>query len=217
MNTGNYDFEDINAIDIPLFNDHLEKLLNGEEVEMPTFNFKIGKKEYSGKKTRLKEDEILLLEGIHCLNDKLTERINKKNKYKIYISALTTLNVDYFNRISSTDTRLIRRIVRDYHTRNYTAKHTLKMWYSVRRGEKKNIFPYQEEADYMFNSSVIYEIAALKKHIVPLLEEITDDKEEYSEARRLLSFLQYFEDIDDNLVPNNSLIREFLTGSIYEL
>ena len=178
MNTGNYDFEDINAIDIPLFNDHLEKLLNGEEVEMPTFNFKIGKKEYSGKKTRLKEDEILLLEGIHCLNDKLTERIDKKNKYKIYISALTTLNVDYFNRISSTDTRLIRRIVRDYHTRNYTAKHTLKMWYSVRRGEKKNIFPYQEEADYMFNSSVIYEIAALKKHIVPLLEEITEKDEE---------------------------------------
>ena len=216
MNIGNYDFEDINAIDIPLFNDHLERLLNGEEVEMPTFNFKIGKKEYSGKKTKLEHDEILLLEGIHCLNDKLTERIDKKNKYKIYISALTTLNVDYFNRISSTDTRLIRRIVRDYNTRNYNALHTLKMWYSVRRGEKKNIFPYQEEADFMFNSSVLYEMSVLKKHIVPLLEEITNEEEEYSEARRLLGMLKYFEDIEDEIVPVNSLVREFLGNSIFE-
>ena len=156
------------------------------------------------------------MEGIHCLNDRLTPLIPNENKFKIYISDLTVLNIDYYNRISTTDTRLIRRIVRDYKFRNYSALHTLNMWYSVNRGESKYIFPYQEEADVMFNSSIIYEIAVLKKYATPLLEEIPDTEPVYSEARRLLSLFQYFEDMDDTLIPNNSLIREFIGGSIFE-
>lgn len=213
---GNYDFECIEALDLKLLNDQLLDLLNGKEVDLPTFNFKTGHKEYLGNKLKLKKDEIIVMEGIHCLNDRLTSLIPPENKYRIYISDLTVLNIDYYNRISTTDTRLLRRIVRDNNFRNYDALHTLKMWYSVNRGEQKNIFPYQETADYMFNSSIVYEISVLKKYAVPLLNEIKPTEKEYSEARRLLALLQYFEDMDDEMIPNNSLIREFIGGSIFE-
>ena len=212
---GNYDFESINAIDIDLFNTHLIKLINGEEVAVPTFNFKEGHKKYDGTKMSLAEDEILVIEGIHCLNDKLTEKIAKEQKYKIYISDLTILNIDTFNRISTTDSRLIRRMVRDYKYRGYSALHTLKMWYSVNRGEEKNIFPFQEEADSMFNSSLVYELAVLKDYAIPLLEEITKDKKEYSEAVRLRDLLRYFSSIPEDDIPKNSLLREFIGGSIF--
>lgn len=213
---GNYDFECIEAIDIKLFNDHLIKLLNGETVKVPTFDFEHGHKIYKGNTMKLKEDQILVIEGIHCLNDELTKLIPKEQKYKVYISALTVLNLDYYNRISTTDTRLIRRIVRDYQFRSYSALHTLRMWESVNRGEEKNIFPFQEEADSMFNSSLIYELAALKDYAVPLLEEIDSKQPEYSEAKRLLGMLKYFKSIPQEYVPKNSLLREFLGDSIFE-
>lgn len=213
---GNYDFECIEALDLDLLNEQLVKLLNGEEVNLPTFNFKTGHKEYNGNRMKLEKDQIIVMEGIHCLNDKLTSLIPPENKFKVYISDLTVLNIDYYNRISTTDTRLIRRIVRDYKFRNYSALHTLNMWYSVNRGEQKYIFPYQEEADIMFNSSIVYEISVLKKYAVPLLQEIPESEPSYSEARRILAMLQYFEDMDDELIPNNSLIREFIGGSIFE-
>ena len=214
---GNYDFECIEAIDTKLFNQQLIDLLAGKEVDLPTFDFIEGSKRYLGNKMKLEEDEILVIEGIHCLNDKLTSLIPKENKFKIYISDLTVLNIDYYNRISTTDTRLIRRMVRDYNFRGYSALHTLKMWKSVNRGEQKNIFPYQEEADCMFNSSIVYELSALKKYALPLLEEITDDNPEYSEARRLISMLQYFDTVEPDWIPNNSLLREFIGGSIYDV
>ena len=213
---GNYDFECIEALDLDLFNSQLVDLLNGKEVKLPTFNFTTGSKEYRGNTLKLKDDEILIVEGIHCLNDRLTSQIPKENKYKVYISDLTVLNVDYYNRISTTDTRLIRRIVRDYNFRGYSAEHTLKMWYSVNRGEQKNIFPYQEEADVMFNSSIVYELAVLKQYAMPLLEEIPKSSREYSEARRLIVLLKYFETMNSELIPNNSLLREFIGGSIFE-
>ena len=191
-------------------------MLNGEEVLLPTFDFTIGSKKYLGNTLKLKEDEVLIVEGIHCLNDKLTSLIPKEDKFKIYISDLTVLNIDYYNRISTTDTRLIRRIVRDYQFRSYSALHTLKMWYSVNRGEQKNIFPFQEEADVMFNSSIVYELAVLKDYAIPLLEEVTPDEPEYSEARRLIVMLKYFDSMSGEKIPNNSLIKEFIGGSIYE-
>ncbi|MBR1539763.1 MAG: nucleoside kinase [Clostridia bacterium] len=214
--SGNYDFECIEALDLDLLNDQLVKLLNGEEVELPTFDFKTGHKEYRGNKLKLEKDQIIVMEGIHCLNERLTSLIPPEDKFKVYISDLTVLNIDYYNRISTTDTRLIRRIVRDYNFRNYSALHTLNMWYSVNRGEQKYIFPYQEEADVMFNSSIVYEISALKKYAVPLLQEIPQSEPAYSEARRLLAMFQYFDDMEDDLIPNNSLIREFIGGSIFE-
>ena len=214
--TGAYDFECIEALDLELLNNQLVKLLNGEEVDLPTFNFKTGHKEYNGNKLRLEKDQIIIMEGIHCLNDRLTSLVPPENKFKIYISDLTVLNIDYYNRISTTDTRLLRRIVRDNNFRNYSALHTLNMWSSVNRGEQKYIFPYQEQADIMFNSSIVYEISVLKKYALPLLQEITEEEPAYSEARRLLAMLQYFEDMDDKLIPNNSLIREFIGGSIFE-
>lgn len=213
---GNYDFECIEALDLDLFNSQLVDLLAGKEVSLPTFNFTTGKKEYRGNTLKLKEDEILVIEGIHCMNDRLTSLIPKENKFKVYISDLTVLNIDYYNRISTTDTRLIRRIVRDYKFRNYSAEHTLKTWYSVNRGEQKNIFPYQEEADCMFNSSIVYELAVLKNYAMPLLEEIPQTSREYSEARRLMTLLMYFESMSPDNVPNNSLLREFIGGSIFE-
>lgn len=214
---GNYDFECMEAIDVDLFNAQLVDLLAGKEVNLPTFDFTTGHKQYLGNQLKLKEDEILVVEGIHCLNDELTNQIAKENKFKIYISDLTVLNIDYYNRISTTDTRLIRRIARDYQFRNYSALHTLKMWDSVGRGEKKYIFPYQEQADCMFNSSIIYELAVLKDFVVPLLEQIDDTNPEYSDARRLIDMLQYFESVKEiDLIPNNSLLREFIGGSIYE-
>ena len=213
---GEYDFETIKAIDTNLLNNDLLKLLNGEEINAPTFNFHTGIKEYLGNTMKLEEDEILIMEGIHCLNDELTFLIPKENKFKIYISALTVLNIDYYNRISTTDTRLIRRIVRDNQFRGYDALHTLKMWPSVNRGEAKNIFPYQEQADAMFNSSLIYELSVLKDYAMPLLTEIKSDIPEFSEAKRLYAMLSYFESISTKALPSNSLLREFVGGSIFE-
>ena len=214
---GKYDFEHINAIDLKLFNDHLTKLLNGEEIDVPTFDFKTGHKNYNGEKMRLNEGEVLVIEGIHCLNDALTASIPKEQKYKIYISALTVLNIDNYNRISTTDTRLIRRTVRDYNFRGYEAIHTLQTWASVNRGEENNIFPYQEQADSMFNTSLIYEICVLKKYAMPLFKAIDNTMPEYAEAKSLCEFLKYFEDISDEYVPKNSLLREFIGGSIFEV
>ena len=214
---GEYDFEHIEAIDLNLFNDHLTRLLRGEEIPVPTFNFKTGHKEYNGETMRIKDNEVLVIEGIHCLNDKLTEAIPREQKYKVYISALTVLNIDYYNRISTTDTRLIRRTVRDNNFRGYDALHTLQTWASVNRGEENNIYPFQEEADSMFNTSLIYEICVLKKYAMPLLKAIDNSHPEYSEARSLYEFLKYFEDISDEFVPKNSLLREFIGGSIFEV
>lgn len=213
---GKYDFESIHAIDTKLLNSDLVKLLAGEEIEAPTFNFHTGHKEYKGNKMKLAPDEVLVMEGIHCLNDELTYLIPKDQKFKIYISCLTVLNIDYYNRISTTDTRLIRRIVRDYNFRGYSATHTLGMWPSVNRGEVNNIFKFQEEADCMFNSSLIYELSVLKKYAVPLLKEINATSPLYSEAKRLIAMLSYFEDIPDEAVPTHSLLREFIGGSIFK-
>lgn len=213
---GNYDFECIEAIDTKLLNSDIMKLLNGEEIQAPTFNFHTGHKEYLGNTMKLADDEILVMEGIHCLNDDLTYLIPKEQKFKVYISALTVLNIDNYNRISTTDTRLIRRIVRDKQFRGYNAEHTLEMWPSVNDGEEKNIFVFQEEADAMFNSSLIYELNVLKQYAIPLLEEIDAKSPLYSEAKRLHTLLSYFETIDPKDVPGNSLLREFIGGSIFE-
>ena len=214
---GEYNFECIEAIDLKLLNEHLVKLLNGEEIEVPEFDFSVGTKRYNGKKMKLAEDEVLVMEGIHCLNDKLTSQISKDQKYKIYISALTVLNMDRYNRISTTDTRLIRRIVRDYQFRNYSAIHTLNTWHKVTEGEEKNIFPYQEEANKIFNTSLIYELNALKPIAMPLLEEIGKDNVEYAEAQRLIDMLKYFKEIPNSYVPDNSLLKEFLGGGTFDL
>ena len=213
---GDYDFECLEAIDLELFNEHLTRLLNGEEVKMPEFDFYEGTKRYNGKKLKLEKDEVLVIEGIHCLNDKLTSKIPAEQKYKIYISALTVLNLDRFNRISTTDTRLIRRIVRDHQFRGYSAKHTISTWNKVNEGEKKNIFPFQEEANFIFNTSLVYEIGALKPIVMPLLEEITKEDKEYAEATRLINMLKYFEEIPKEYVPNNSLLKEFLGGGDFK-
>ena len=213
---GEYDFECIEAIDLDLFNEHLTKLLNGEEIEMPEFDFQVGTKKYNGKKLKLEQDQVLVIEGIHCLNDQLTSKISKDQKYKIYISALTVLNMDRYNRISTTDTRLIRRIVRDYQFRGYDAKHTIATWHKVNSGEEKNIFPYQEEANSIFNTSLIYELGVLKGVVMPLLEEIKQEEPEYAEARRLIDMLKYFETISPEYVPTNSLLKEFLGGGNFK-
>ena len=213
---GEYDFESIDAIDIELFNKHLLALLNGEEIEMPEFDFHEGKKKYNGNKVKMQKDDVLVIEGIHCLNDKLTEKISQDQKYKIYISALTVLNMDAFNRISTTDTRLVRRMVRDNQFRGYSAKDTIATWDNVNKGEEKNIFPFQEQADSIFNTSLIYELGVLKNEAVPLLEQITNDEPEYAEAQRLLEILRYFEPISKDLVPSNSLIKEFLGGGDFK-
>ena len=214
---GEYDFECIEAIDTKLFNEHLIKLLNGEEVEMTKFDFAVETKKYNGKKMKLADDEILVIEGIHCLNDKLTSQISKDRKFKVYISALTVLNMDRYNRISTTDTRLIRRIVRDHQFRSYSAIHTLNTWHKVTEGEEKNIFPFQEEADKIFNTSLIYELNALKPIAMPLLKEIKQDDKEYAEAQRLINILKYFREIPRDYVPDNSLLKEFLGGGTFDL
>ena len=213
---GEYDFENIEAIDLELFNKDLTSLLNGETIQCPEFDFNVGTKRYKGKTMHLAPDEILVIEGIHCLNDKLTSQISKEHKYKVYISDLTVLNMDRLNRISTTDTRLIRRIVRDYQFRGYSAMHTLDTWHKVNKGERRNIFPYQETADSIFNTSLIYEIAALKNIALPLLEEITPDKRQHAEAARLVNLLKYFEPIPAEYIPANSLLKEFLGGGYFE-
>ena len=212
---GNYDFECLEAIDIPKFNDDMSALLNGELVELPHFNFKTGLREYNGNYLQLESDDILVIEGIHGLNDKLTEQLPSDSKYKIYISALTSINIDEHNRIPTTDGRLFRRMVRDARTRGTTAQNTIKMWPSVRRGEENNIFPFQETADAMFNSILLYELAAFKTYAEPLLFQIPQDAPEYFDAKRLLKFLEYFVALDPKVVPNNSLCREFIGGSFF--
>ncbi len=171
---------------------------------------------FNGNRMKLDENDILVIEGIHCLNDKLTEAIPRDKKFKIYISALTVLNIDYYNRISTTDTRIIRRIVRDYNFRSYSAKETLQRWNSITNGEKKYIFPFQEEADIMFNSSILYELSVLKNYALPLLSEISKESPEYAEAKRLITLLNYFKGIEPKFVPENSILREFIGGSIFE-
>lgn len=214
---GNYDFECLEAIDVEQFNEDLRRLLLGEEVGIPTFDFITGQRKYDGRKLKMESRDLLVIEGIHCLNPKLTETLPDDRKFKIYISALTQLNVDEHNRIPTTDGRLIRRIVRDARTRGTTAARTIAMWYSVRRGEERNIFPFQEEADIMFNSALIYELAVLKQYVEPLLFQITPDMEEYHEAKRLLKFLDYFLGIGTDRIPANSLLREFIGGGCFDL
>ena len=211
---GKYDYECLGAIDTKQFNEDLTNLLAGKPVQLPTYNFISGMREYDKPIMQLGSEDILVIEGIHGLNDKLTYSIPKKDKYKIYISALTTLNIDHHNRIPTTEGRLLRRIIRDARTRGNTAQKTISMWDSVRRGESRNIFPYQEEADAMFNSALIYELAAMKLYADPLLFQVTKDCPEYAEAQRLLKFLDYFLPIDPHDVPLNSILREFIGGGI---
>ena len=214
---GKYDFERIEAIDAVQLNADMTALLNGETVELPTFNFKTGRRDYKGRTKTLGKDDILIIEGIHCLNDALTVSLPRENKFKIYISALTQLNIDEHNRIPTTDGRLLRRIVRDARTRGASAKDTIAMWDSVRRGEERNIFPYQESADVMFNSALIYELAVLKLYAEPQLFSISPEEPEYEEAKRLLKFLDYFLPVPGDDIPNNSLIREFIGGGCFDL
>ncbi len=214
---GNYDFECLEAMDVEGFNNDMKKLLAGETVELPTFNFKTGMREYRGNYMHLNKEDVLVLEGIHGLNEKMSYALPTESKYKIYISALTSLNVDEHNRISTTDTRLLRRMVRDNRTRGTSASGTLAMWQSVRKGEEENIFPFQESADAMFNSALIYELAVLKQFAEPLLFAIGKDDPEYLEAKRLLKFLDYFVSFTCEDVPKNSLMREFIGGSIFNV
>lgn len=214
---GNYNFETLDAIDVELFNKDMCDLLNGKRVEIPTFNFKIGKREYKGDYQQLGHDDILVIEGIHCLNDKLSYSLPKESKFKIYISALTQINIDEHNRIPTTDGRLIRRIVRDNRTRGTKAKDTIAMWPSVRRGEDENIFPYQGEADVMFNSALLYEMAVLKQYVEPVLFGIDKNCKEYTEAKRLLKFLDYFVGVSSDEIPKNSILREFVGGSCFNV
>jgi uridine kinase len=210
---GNYDFENIHAIDIPLLNEHLLDIFAGNEVRLPKFDFRSGTRDFTGETIRMGERGILLMEGIHCLNDELTPRIERDRKFKVYISALTQLNVDDHNRISTTDNRLIRRMVRDYQFRGHSALDTLTMWPSVRRGERKNIFPFQDSADVAFNSALDYELGVLKKHAEPLLHRVKPFHEAYDEAVRMQSFLSNFTNIPDKLVPDYSIVREFIGDS----
>ena len=214
---GDYNFETLDAIDVEQFNKDMIALANGEKVSLPTYNFITGKREYKGKTMQLGPDDILVIEGIHGLNDKLSYALPKESKFKIYISALTQLNVDEHNRIPTTDGRLIRRMVRDARTRGISATETIKRWQSVRNGEENYIFPYQEEADIMFNSALIYELSVLKQYAEPLLFGISKDMPEYVEANRLLKFLDYFLGISSENIPTNSLLREFVGGSTFQV
>ncbi len=214
---GNYDFEGLGAMDVEQFNQDMVRLLRGETVEIPSFNFKKGAREYNGNFLTLGEGDVLVIEGIHCLNEKFTYSLPRESKYKIYISCLTTLNIDDHNRIPTTDARLLRRIERDARTRGYSAQATIKMWPSVRRGEEENIFPFQDSADTIFNSALIYETALLKSYVQPLLFGVPQDSEEYIEAKRLLKFLNYFLPIPADDIPKTSLMREFIGGGCYHV
>ena len=214
---GNYNFECIEAIDTKGFNEDMTKLLAGERVELPDFNFKIGRREYNGRYMQLGPEDVLVIEGIHGLNPKMSYSLPDESKYKIYISALTSINIDEHNRIPTTDARLLRRMVRDARTRGADAARTIGMWPSVRRGEEENIFPFQEQADAMFNSVLIYELACLKPFAEPLLFQIEKDSPAYYEAKRLLKFLDYFLSVPSEFLPNNSICREFVGGSCFRV
>lgn len=214
---GNYNYEVLECLDVRTFNENMVSLLNGETVEMPRYNFKQGIREYKGDYLTLGKDDILVIEGIHCLNKNLSYSLSSASKFHIYISALTQLNIDEHNRIPSTDGRLIRRMVRDARTRGTSAKDTIKMWNSVRKGEERYIFPYQEEADVMFNSATVYELAVLKQYAEPILFGIPRKSEEYIEAKRLLKFLDYFLGVDSENIPKNSIVREFIGGSCFRV
>lgn len=213
---GKHDFESLYAVDLPFFEEQLTTLLNGGEVELPRYNFTTGKREMSGKKLRIDEHMILIIEGIHALNPALTPHIPNENKYKVYVSALTTILLDNHNYIPTTDNRLLRRIIRDYKYRNYSAEETIARWPSVREGEEKWIFPYQENTDAMFNSALLFELAVLKDYVEPVLRKVPNRCPEYSEAHRLLRFLNYFVSVQDKELPPTSLLREFLGGSSFQ-
>ncbi|MCD4782782.1 MAG: nucleoside kinase [Candidatus Eremiobacteraeota bacterium] len=212
---GDFDFEHVEAIDISLFNEHLQALFVGEEVMMPRFDFRTGKRIENHKSLKLHEKEILMIEGIHALNERLTESISSSNKYKIYVSALTQLNLDNHNRIPTTDTRMVRRIVRDSQFRNHSARETIRQWPQVRRGEERFIFPFQEDADVMFNSALVYELAVLKSYVEPQLWEINSDAPEFVEVKRLLSFTSNFLEVGTDEIPPNSILREFIGATCF--
>ena len=213
---GNYDFESLYAVDLPFFNAQLNALLRGEEVQLTKFDFTTGKRLLTDRKLRISEQTVLIIEGIHALNPELTQHIPAEDKYKVYVSALTSILLDKHNYIPTTDNRLLRRILRDYKYRNYSAEETISRWPSVRKGEEKWIFPYQENADAMFNSALLFELAVLKSHLIPILEQVKENSSAHSEAYRLRKFLQYFESVPDNDLPPTSLLREFLGGSSFE-
>lgn len=212
---GEYDFETIEALDLPYFNRQMKSLQNGEEVELPFYDFELGKRTFRGEKLKLDHDTVVILEGIHALNPQLLTEIASGMKFKIYVSALTTISIDNHNWIPTTDTRLLRRIIRDFRFRNYSAQETIARWPSVRRGEEKWIFPYQEEADVMFNSALVFELAVLKKYAEPILAEVPKYCDEYTETHRLLKFLNFFVPIPDREIPPTSLLREFMGGSSF--
>lgn len=212
---GDYDYETIDALDIDFFNKQLNELLEGKEIELPSYDFISGTRKFNNNKLKINKNEILIIEGIHGLNPNLTPYIDKKYIYKIYVSALTTVSIDSHNRIPSTDNRLIRRIVRDYNFRGYSAKDTISRWQKVHEGEKKYIFPYQEEADFMFNSALIYEFCVFKNNLIQILDKVPENCVEFAEAQRLLKFISYFESIDTHEIPPTSLMREFLGGSSF--
>ena len=214
---GNYDYEALNCIDVKQFNEDMEALLAGKRVELPVYNFVKGEREYKGDFLQLGAEDILVIEGIHCLNDDLSYSLPRDKKFKIYISALTQLNIDDHNRVPTTDGRLIRRMVPDARTRGASAQDTIRMWDSVRRGEERNIFPYQEEADAMFNSAFLYELSVLKQYAEPILYSVPRDSAEYNEAKRLLKFLDYFLGVSSEQVPHNSIVREFIGGSCFKV
>jgi uridine kinase len=214
---GSYNFECLEALDVEQFNKDMTDLLSGKVVQMPSYNFITGEREYKGKTLQISDRDVLVVEGIHGLNEAFSYSIPHENKYKIYISALTQLSIDEHNRVPTTDGRLLRRIVRDQRTRGYDAKNTIAIWRSVRRGEEQYIFPFQESADVMFNSALFYELAVLKTYAEPLLHAVPKDSKEWVEAKRLLKFLDYFLPIPADEIPKNSLIREFIGGGCFDV
>ena len=213
---GDYDYEHLHALNIPLLNQQMNALMKGEEVELPRYNFQTGKSELSGRKLKLKGNEVLVVEGIHALNPELTAQIPEEQKFRVYASALTTILLDNHNYIPTTDNRLLRRIIRDYKYRGMSAQETIRRWPSVRRGENRWIFPYQENADAMFNTAMMFELAVIRGQAIPILEQVPENCVEYAEAYRLLKFLRYIQPIPEDQIPPTSLLREFLGGSSFE-
>ena len=216
MENGELDTESLNAVDVTLFNKHLTKLLDGERVELPEYNFVLGKREYKGKNLQLGENDMIIIEGLHGLNEDLTSSIERNKKYKIYISPLTQLNIDKHNRIHTSDTRKLRRIIRDNKYRSYSASDTLNMWKKIREGEEKYVFPYQDDVDKIVNSALIYELGILKTYAEPLLFSVAEDDPMYSEALRLINFLRNFLPIPSEEIPSDSVLREFIGGSCFK-